>query len=107
MSTTAEWMATTPSATQKPTTAPTTVSSTTIKPTKQDDSTAVSEDIKALVYEELRHMANKIVQEEVEKQIDEKLSGKRITTVQRTRIYKKVLDDVRKRVSDIRGLSDV
>lgn len=61
--------------------------------------TISSEVIKAIVYEQLRNIADKVAQDEVEHQIQEKLSGRRITSAQRTRIHKKVLDDVRTRVS--------
>lgn len=70
------------------------------KATSPKPTTTISpEVIKAIVYEQLRNIADRVVQDEVEQQIQEKLSGRRITPAQRTRIHKKVLDDVRTRVS--------
>ncbi len=57
------------------------------------------EEIRTMVYEELHRIADKIIREEIEKEIDDRISGKKISATRRHRIYKKVNADVRKSVS--------
>lgn len=57
------------------------------------------EEMRNLVLAKLRNMADKIIREEIEKEIENKLSRKKISVARRTRIYKKVIKEVTKNVS--------
>lgn len=55
-------------------------------------------DIANIVKEEITAMADRIIREEVEKEIEEKISGKKISASRRMKIFQKVSEDVRKQV---------
>lgn len=57
-----------------------------------------SKDLFAILREEIQLVIDNLIQEEVVKQIDEKLSDSKIKADQRARIHKKMLDDARKQV---------
>lgn len=66
---------------------------------KSENPVEVTEaEIANMVKEEIAVMADKIIREEVEKEIEEKISGKKISASRRMKIFQKVSEDVRKQV---------
>lgn len=55
-------------------------------------------EIANMVKEKIAAMADKIIREEVEKEIEEKISGKKISASRRMKIFQKVSEDVKKQV---------
>lgn len=89
------------SSTGKPTSTPVkTLTSSTAHPkvTQRESSRLLTEEIKYTVREEVEKIADGLMKREIEKEIENKIGSKKISTSRRSRVYKKVNTELKKQV---------